>query len=170
MERSKKVKIFSFVLSFVMIVLLSVGTTLALLTDTTDPVKNTFTATTKLLVDSQTFKIQEHTVDANFKNTNELATPDGDGVYVKYNGLFPGITIEKDPTIMVGALEASAYLYVVIDQTNMSAEDDAEVDLFSWDIADTGMELGTNGTKTLYVLKFGSYFITNSSFPPDKFL
>ena len=152
---NKKVKVFSFVLSFVMIVLLSVGTTLALLTDTTDSVKNTFTATTDLLENEETFVIQEHTVDANFKNTETIAVDtDSDGVYVEYNGLFPGITIDKDPTILVGTLEASAYLYVVIDQTNMSAADDA--DLFSWAIADTWMQLGTSGSETLYVLKDGT--------------
>ena len=151
---NKKTKVFSFVLSIIMILVLSIGTTLALLTSETTPVKNTFTAVTDLLADDSTFKIQEHKVNANFELTGDLATPDQNGAYVTYNGLFPGTEVSKDPTVKLSKLAAGAYLYVVIDQNNMSAGED-DGDLFNWSVNSAWTKLGTAGNQTLYVLKDG---------------
>lgn len=154
---NKKTKVFSFVLSIIMILVLSIGTTLALLTKETTPVKNTFTAVTDLLADGGNFEIQEHKVDADFKlltGDENLATPDQNGAYVEYNGLFPGTVVDKDPTVKLSKLAAGAYLYVVIEQSNMSAEKDG--DLFNWSVSADWTKLGTAGNnQTLYVLKGG---------------
>ena len=86
----KGLKIFIVAMSLVLVIATAVGTTLALLTDVSETVKNTFTAG---------------------KVEITLAETTTDDDYV----LIPGATIDKNPIVTVKAGSENCYLFVKVD-------------------------------------------------------
>lgn len=94
MKNAKKVKALATLAASALVVGCVVGGTLAWLTDTTDPVTNTFTTSN---------------IDIDLTETTG-----GDRKEYK---MVPGYTIEKDPTVTVEAGSEACYLFVKVEES-----------------------------------------------------
>ena len=105
MKKNRKHLLITLCLMLVVCVI-SIGGTLAWLTDSTDTVKNTFTPT-----------------DINVEISETGATDtDGDKTFEKSFEMVPGATIAKDPKVTVKANSQACYVFVQIDKsTNFDA-------------------------------------------------
>lgn len=108
---NKFTKILLTALCLVLVVALSVGGTLAWLTDNTDTVTNTFT------VGDINITLVESPYDAD-KGT--YGTPD-EGVTNSYP-LIPGNTYKKDPVVTVKGGSEACYLFVMFEEVNSASD------------------------------------------------
>lgn len=91
------------VLAVVLLMVATVGGTLAWLTDSTDAVTNTFTATDIKVTLTETFN-----TDSNNDGTND-----------KWQAqMIPGYTYTKDPKVEVSTDSVDCYLFVKFEETN----------------------------------------------------
>lgn len=98
-----KKKYIALVLAFVLVAALSVGGTLAWLTATSGPVKNTFTTAGIDITLTETFN-----TDSNNDGTND-----------KWEAqMIPGYSYTKDPKVTVSANSEDCYLFVKFEETN----------------------------------------------------
>lgn len=104
---NKFTKILLTALCLVLVVALSVGGTLAWLTDNTETVTNTFT------VGDINITLVEHAY--NTENTSEITTTVSNENTYK---MIPGTTYAKDPTVTVKANSEKCYLFVKLEQVN----------------------------------------------------
>ena len=88
----KALKISALLMAFVLVIAGTVGVTLALLTDKTDPIKNTFTI-----------------------GKVEITLTETTGNSYK---LVPGTTVNKDPKVTVDAGSEACYLFVKLDKSD----------------------------------------------------
>jgi len=138
MKNSKLRRILLTLACAVLLVSLSVGATLAYLTNTTQVVTNTFSVgNVKITLDEAKVNEYGKLVDADNKTEDELAegatfTP-ADRVIANTYKLIPGHTYVKDPTIhvaeKVGTQEASedCWLFVKIENEIASIEGDTTI-------------------------------------------
>ena len=103
--------------SLLLVLALSIGGTIAWLTDTSDTVVNTFT------VGKVELKLEE--TGANKDGTTEL--------FKKDYAIVPGATLAKDPTITVSANSEKCYVFVRITEANNSITvGSATQDIVQW--------------------------------------
>jgi len=144
-----------FAVSMVLVCALSVFTTLALLSDTTDVVTNTFTSGNVTI-----------TLDETLATNGVIAEGETQRVQENDYVFTPKATFDKDPTIHVGDSSENCYVAALIEFKNVPAEDAANVDLMAQYgianqiVADTNAYItvvaATKGTDGLYS---GSYVI-----------
>ena len=105
--------------SLLLVLALSIGGTIAWLTDTSDTVVNTFT------VGKVELKLEE--TGANKDGTT--------GSFKKDYAIVPGATLAKDPTITVSANSEKCYVFVRITEANNSITvESAKQDIVQWNI------------------------------------
>lgn len=160
----KFAKIGALFMSFVLVIVATVGITLAYLTNQTSAVTNTFIARSGLLENAGTFKLYESAVRLNDAKDGYIQDETKIGQQVTendYENLLAGMELYKDPTLSVGKVTAPAYLYLKITKT-IPADLEWKLDGFEgenpkWqaiaDIngAEEGTGLGANETLYVYV-------------------
>ena len=99
-RRGVTTKALTLILAVVMVIGISVGATLAWLTDSTQKVENTFTV---------------GNIDIELAETGATA---GDGVDTKSYKMVPGATLDKDPKVTVKANSEACWLFVKIDKSS----------------------------------------------------
>lgn len=120
------------VVSLLLVMALSIGGTLAYLTDKTDTVKNTFT------IGSITLTLAE---EGAVKN-------DETGVYEKSYKIIPGTEVAKEPKLTVTKGSEECYVYALVDNTlnlnDGTAAATLDINTGKW------VEVAKKGTATLY--------------------
>ena len=117
------------VVSLLLVMALSIGGTLAYLTDKTTAVTNTFTVG---------------------KVDIELAEPAGEEIDYSYP-IVPGDTYAKDPTITVAKDSEKSYVFVtIVEAANTITVDDEEQAIVEWAIAAGWTEIEADGAKVYY--------------------
>ena len=110
--RSKKanrarIQIITIAVSLMLVAAIAIGGTVAWLVDTTKPVTNTFT-----------FGDVDITLKESNPNTNDLALDaDTTARPNKYDGLVPGQTQKKDPTVIVKANSVACYVFIKVEKS-----------------------------------------------------
>ena len=99
-----KKKALLFVLAAALLIVASVGGTLAWLSAQTDTIENTFT------VGNVTLDLYEHTLNSDGKTLTTTQTKDGNEYH-----LVPGVTYGKDPTLVVKANSEECYLFFKVE-------------------------------------------------------
>ncbi len=107
---------------------LIVAGTLAYLTATADPVTNTFT------VGNIAIDLEEPSYDE----------PDGG------TKLYPGATVDKDPTVTVKAGSEKSYVYMLMDNQFNAPQPNGIPDAITFNFHANWVPVQTDGTKTLY--------------------
>lgn len=135
MNAAKKRKITA-VAAFALIVFSYVLTTIAWLTMQTGEVTNTFT------VGDVDIELQEHEIDNNTHGLSNILYTQGNIEIDKVNkGInyyyVPGLTMKKDPTVVVQGGSAACWLFIkIVPATNHFSGDD-ENSIIQWEIDDT---------------------------------
>lgn len=112
--------------SAVLLVCLSVGATLAFLTDTTGTVKNTFTVGNVSIVNGGLDEADVNEYGEPVDDNGETQAEVGEGwtaadrVTENEYKLIPGHTYVKDPTIHIDATSEEAYVFFTINRTNLT--------------------------------------------------
>ena len=132
----------------VMVLAVSVVGTIAYLTDTTEPVVNTFTMG-KLLDDPLNFVLKEHQATDNDK-TGVYTLDDTKEVNANEYTVLPGVDLPKDPFVKTNeTLKLDAYVFVeVVDEIGTALH--FTVDSDKW--TELSGKTGPNGGK-VYVMK-----------------
>jgi len=126
-----KKKFMLMVSALVLVAAMAIGGTLAYLTAQTEAITNTFT-------------VGNITMDLDEKNATD---PNGDRVKANTYKIYPGVTVDKDPTVHVNKGSEPCWVYVCIDnQVNGAVAEAAayNIDTGKWTF------VVTEGTKTLY--------------------
>lgn len=127
----------------------SIGGTVAWLTATTDPVTNTFT------YGDINIDLYEHKYDA---STNTLGNDKIRDDSNKYK-IIPGVNLPKDPTVEVKAGSEACWLFVKVDQSEAFASG------VTYDIADGWTQLtGEEITDTVYYRQVGADAANDQTF------
>lgn len=120
------------VVSLLLVMALSIGGTLAYLTDKTDAIENTFT------IGKVDITLAETGAEKNAK---------------EYTGIVPGAILGKDPTITVTADSENCYVFVrITEENNTITVDDAAQDIVEWAILSGWTEAyaATDGSEYVY--------------------
>ena len=164
--KKKFAKVAALFAAFVLVIVATVGVTLAYLTDETTAVTNTFIAKSGLLEVDSTFTLTESAVKLNdtkdaFIKDDENLTPVTSNTY---DGLLAGMTLYKDPVLNVGKFIAPSYLYIMVTD-NLPAE-------LTWTLAEGWTEIadvngdadgtGIPANKKLYVYNNGNAIAANT--------
>ena len=126
----KNYKALSIVLAIALVMVCTIGGTLAWLTAKTGTVTNTFTSAELFANPSEQFTLWE----------NIAADEDEDGIYTLTSekgfantyDVLPGVNIPKNPTVDVVNLEEYAYLYIKVTGVPMTTGLTATIDPANW--------------------------------------
>lgn len=123
------------VVSLLLVMALSIGGTLAYLTDKTDAIENTFTVGNVTIELTETFN-----TDTDGENGNDAWT----------GKIVPGATVDKDPTITVVEGSEKCYVYALIENNLVI---DEEVVATTNLVGTDWIAIGTSENKILYRYK-----------------
>lgn len=94
---------------------------LAYLQQTTGPVTNTFTATSGLIDTDAIFALKETTPTPQPNGDYVITTTNRTETHAEYANIVPGVTLGKDPAVMLNDLNVQSYLFIKETETPNSA-------------------------------------------------
>ena len=125
----KNYKALSIVLAIALVMVCTIGGTLAWLTAKTGTVTNTFTSAELFADPTNDFTLWEHEAVAEDDGTYSLNTNEVQG---NSYDILPGVNIPKNPTVDVVNLEEYAYLYIKVTGVPMTTGLTATIDPTNW--------------------------------------